>query len=182
MKTILTASVLFSVLLSLAPAALAQGSGEPRTGTLKTNVSPGRAGVFIDGKYMGSAANFKRGHKFALNAGEHEVTLVDPRYEEFKTTVMIPAGGSVTLSQRLKELPKPQPPFGRLKTVDFDKYSAVYLNGKFYGHADEIDNFAQGLLIRPGEYTVRVTSVEGATLHEETVKVVEDKTTIVRGK
>ena len=31
---------------------------QQNTGYLKTNVNPGRAGVFVDGKYLGPAGNF----------------------------------------------------------------------------------------------------------------------------
>jgi len=36
-------------------------AGKPGDAFLKTKVDPGRAGVFVDGKYMGPAANFKVG-------------------------------------------------------------------------------------------------------------------------
>jgi len=39
----------------------------------------------------GPAANFKIGRKYALPPGKHEVKLVDPRYEEFTTTVDLAA-------------------------------------------------------------------------------------------
>jgi ABC-type antimicrobial peptide transport system permease subunit len=52
------------------------------TGRLKTEVDPGRAGVFIDGKYVGPAANFKIARTYEVSPGEHEVRLVDPRYQE----------------------------------------------------------------------------------------------------
>jgi hypothetical protein len=173
----LVAITLLSIFSSVT---LVAQDGEPRAGSLKTKVDPGRAGVFIDGKYVGSAANFHRARTFNLNAGEHEVVLVDPRYEELKTKVTIRAGQTVTLSEKLRKLPTPQGPFGRLRTVEFDKYAAVYLNGKFQGHADEISNFAQGLLIQPGEYALRVESMTGAPVHEEKVKIEAGKTTIVR--
>lgn len=170
--------ILVLLLLSLT-VAFAQ-NGEPRAGSLKTKVNPGRAGVFIDGKYVGSAANHKRAHNFNLNAGEHQVVLVDPRYEEFKTKVTIVAGQTLTLEQKLQARPKPQGPFGRIRTMGFDKYAAVYLNGKFYAHADELSNFTQGLLIPAGEYQLRVESMTGAPVHEEKVKIEVGKITIVK--
>src|SRR5690242_19058928 len=56
--------------------------GQENGGYLKTKVNPGRAGVFIDGKYVGPAANFRVGRKYSVPAGQHEVKLVEPRYEE----------------------------------------------------------------------------------------------------
>jgi hypothetical protein len=179
MKPFLATNVLLFV---FATVTFGQDSGEPRTGSLKTKVSPSTAGIFIDGKYVGTAANFRRARKYSLNAGEHEITLSDPRYEELKTKITIHPGGTVTLSEHLRPLPKPQGPFGRLRTLNFDKYAAVYLNEKFYGHADELSNFAQGLLIQPGEYKVRVESMTGAPAHEETVKIEVDKVSIVRAR
>jgi hypothetical protein len=177
MKSLLAA---FALLLT-ASFAFAQ-NGEPLTGKLKVKVNPGRAGVFIDGKYVGPAANHKRARTYKLTAGDHEVTLVDPRYEEMKSKITIHAGETVSISQKLKELPEPKGPFGMLKIVSFDKYAAVFLNGKFYAHADELSNFTQGMLIQPGEYTVRVEPQNGNPPQEEKVKVEEGKTVTVRAR
>jgi len=176
MKTILVALVLV-----MTSSAFGQ-AGEPLTGKLKLKVSPGRAGIFIDGKYIGPAANFKRSRTYKLTVGEHEVTLVDPRYEELKTKVNIHAGETISLSEHLRELPEPIGPFGTIRIQKFDKYAAVFLNGKFYGHADEVSNFAQGLLIKPGDYLVRVEPTDGSAAHEEKVTVVEGKSVTVRGR
>ena len=51
-------------------------------GRLKTEIDPGRAGVFVDGKYVGPAANFKIPRTYEVSPGEHEVRLAEPRYEE----------------------------------------------------------------------------------------------------
>jgi len=151
-------------------------------GYLKTKVDPGRAGVFVDGQYKGPAANFRIGRKFTLPAGEHEIKLSDPRYEEVSRKVTIRAGETTTLSERLRPLPIAKPPFGRLRVIDFDKYAAVYLNGRFYGHADEFSNFAQGLLVNPGEYSVSIVPASGGAAHEEKVRIEADKVTIVKAK
>jgi hypothetical protein len=152
------------------------------TGHLKTIVDPRRAGVFVDGQYLGPTADFKVAHKFELSAGEHEVKLIDPRYEEFSTTVKIEAGKTTKLREKLKPVALPQPPFGRLRTVGGtgnNKYAAVFIDGKFMGHVDEFNNFAQGLLLKPGDYTVRIAPTGGGTAHEEKVKIEADKVTTV---
>jgi hypothetical protein len=93
--------------------ALSTAAKEGDTGYLKTEVNPGRAGVFVDGKYLGPAANFRISRKYPLPAGEHEVQLVDPRFEAYSTKVTIESGKTIALSQTLKLLPVPKPPFGR---------------------------------------------------------------------
>ncbi len=156
--------------------------GQQSTGYLKTKVDPGRAGVFVDGKYVGPAGNFGVGRKYAVAAGEHEVKLSEPRYEDVVTKVTIQPGKTATLAQTMKALPPPKPPFGRLRTIAPDKFDAVYVNGRFMGHAGEFNNCLQGLMLNPGAYTVKVVPVNGAGEKEEQVKIEADKTTIVRAQ
>lgn len=152
---------------------------EGQQGYIKTHVTPGRAGVFIDGKYVGPAANFAKARKYAVTPGEHEIKLVEPRYEEVTLKVSVPAGQTVRIRQTLKALPPPDPPFGRLRVICADKFAAVYVNGKFMGHADEFSNALQGLLLKPGEYTVQVAPLSGAA-HEEKVQIQAGSTVVVR--
>ena len=155
--------------------AVAQNSG-----SLKTKVEPGRAGVFIDGKYVGPAGNFGVGRKYAVAAGEHEVRLSEPRYEDVVTKVTIQAGKVTKLAETMKALPPAKPPFGLLRTVAADKFSAVYVNGKFMGHAGEFNNSLQGLKLNPGSYAVKIVPVGGGEGHEEKVQIEKDKVTVVK--
>ena len=76
--------------------------------------------------------------------------LIEPRYEEFTEKVTIAAGKTTVLSQDLKALPEPKPPFGMLRTDgggDKDQFAAVFVNDHYMGHVDEFSNFAQRLLM-----------------------------------
>jgi PEGA domain len=168
MLTVIWAASLLPIL------GLAQGNG-----SLCVKANTGRAGVFVDGKYMGPAANFRVARTYSVAAGEHEVKLADPRYEELTTKVTIAAGKKTTIHQTLKELPLAKPPFGRLRTESPDKFAAVYVNDKYMGHADEFSNSSQGLLINPGEYAVKIVPASGAPV-TQTVKIEADKTVIVK--
>jgi len=152
------------------------------TGYLKTKVDPGRAGVFIDGKYVGPAGNFGVGRKYAVVPGEHEVKLEEPRYDDIVTKVTIQAGKTTKLAETMKAVPLAKPPFGRLRTFAPDKFDAVYVNGKFMGHAGEFNNPLQGLLLTPGSYSVKIVPVSGGDGHEETVQIQADKVAEVRLK
>jgi hypothetical protein len=155
---------------------------QPASGHLKTKVNPGRAGVFIDGKYVGPAGNFGMSRKYVVAAGEHEVRLSEPRYEDIVTKVTIQPGKTTTLSESMKALPLAKPPFGRLRVMGPDKFAAVYVNGKFMGHVDEFSNPMQGLLLNPGDYTVKVVPVSGGDGKEEHVKIEADKVTVVHAQ
>lgn len=149
------------------------------TARLRTSVHPGRAGVFVDGKYVGPAANFRVARKYALPPGRHEIKLVEPRYEEVSKTVDLVAGKTTTLSETLKPLPPAKGPFGKLRTRNHDKFAAVYINDKFYGHAGEFNNSTQGVLLPPGEYTVRIEPLSGGGTVEKKVQIESGKTVIV---
>jgi hypothetical protein len=147
---------------------------------LRAKVDPGRAGVFVDGKYVGPASNFGATRKYALPPGHHEIKLAEPRYEEVTTTVDLTAGKTTVVTQSLKALPVPKGPFGTLRTHSADKYAAVYINDKYYGHNDEFDNFAQGLLLPAGEYTVRIEPTAGGSPVSKKVQIEAGKTVIVQ--
>jgi hypothetical protein len=181
MNTNLLRKLCFARSLAVLTAITLTGALHAQQGYVKTQVNPGRAGVFIDGKYVGPAANFRMARKYAVAPGEHEIKVVEPRYEEVTTKVTIIAGKTVELKERMKTLPKPRPPFGRLRTISSDKFAAVYVNGKLMGHAGEFNNAFQGLLLNPGEYVVKIVPTKGSE-HEEKVKIEVDRTGIVHGQ
>jgi hypothetical protein len=165
--------------LVLAAAALPLLSQAQESGSLCVKANPGRAGVFMDGTYLGPAANFRIARTYSVAAGDHEVKLVDPRYEELTTKVTIKAGKKTTIHETLNELPPPKPPFGRLRAENTDKFAAVYVNEKYMGHADEFSNTAQGLLLNPGEYTVRIVPASGPPITQN-IKIEANKTVVVK--
>lgn len=163
------------------PFACASLMGQQRDAAyLKAKVNPGRAGVFVDGKYVGPAANFRVARKYALSPGQHQVKLVEPRYEEVSTTVDLKPGKTTTISQTLKPLPLAKGPFGVLRIKNTDKFAAVYLNDKFYGHAGEFNNAVQGVLLPAGEYSVRVEPVAGGNPIAQKIQIQAGKTSVVK--
>jgi PEGA domain len=148
-------------------------------GKLKTEVNPGRAGVFVDGKYVGPAANFKVARTYEVVAGEHEIKLEDPRYQEIVKKVTITAGKTTLVKETMMALPPAKPPFGKLRIENADHFAAVYVNDRFMGHVDEFSNFAQALLLNPGTYEVRVVPTNGAPI-TKTVTIEAEKIVIIK--
>ena len=103
-----------------------------------------------------------------MAAGPHEVRLSEPRYEDVVAKVTIEPGKTTKLAETMKAVPLAKPPFGTLRTISPDKFAAVYVNGKFMGHADEFSNFAQGLQLNPGEYMVKVAPRNGTAARKST--------------
>jgi hypothetical protein len=150
------------------------------TGRLKTEVNPGRAGVFVDGKYLGPAANFKVGQTYELPAGEHDLKLVDPRYQEIDKKITIVAGKKLVVKETMTALPEAKPPFGYLRTENPDHFAAVYVNDRFMGHVDEFSNPAQKLALNPGTYEVKIVPLNGQGTVTKTVTLEAEKTVIVK--
>jgi hypothetical protein len=172
--------VLVSIILGVLPLVVSPLAAQQGSGYLKAKVNTGRAGVFVDGKYVGPAANFGFSRTYAVPPGEHEVMLVDPRYEQYTGKVTINPGKTTVISQDLKPIPLANPPFGQLRTEGgSDKFAAVFVNDRYMGHVDEFSNFAQRLLLPPGDYTVKIVSATSGKEQEEKVKIETDKTTTV---
>jgi len=62
------------------------------TATLKLNVEPGRAAVFLDGQYVGHASEFGGVHFMLISPGTHRVKVGLPGYRTFETEVNLLAG------------------------------------------------------------------------------------------
>lgn len=128
---------------------------------------------------MGPAANFKVARTYEVPAGEHEVKLEDPRYQEIVKKVTITAGKKTVLKETMMALPPAKPPFGKLRVENADHFAAVYVNDRFMGHVDEFSNFAQTLWLNPGTYEVKVVPTNGPTV-TKTVTIEVDKTVLVK--
>ena len=68
---------------------LAMSSQVFADGYIKARGKPTGAGLFVDGKYVGPAGRFSVPEKYALPAGDHDISLKDPRYEDFNAKVTI---------------------------------------------------------------------------------------------
>lgn len=134
---------------------------------IRVRSGPRGAGLFIDGKYVGPAGRFTVPESYPIEPGSHEITLKDPRYEDFTTKVDAAAGKTTKISAKLKKK-EVKGPFGRLRlkggesesfwSVAAGDIGAVYLNGQFMGHVDELNDVGGGLLVPAGTYELKVQS------------------------
>jgi len=176
----------FVVAASLVFAATALGAEKPSY--IKARGGPTGAGLFVDGKYIGPAGRFTVPEKYQVAPGEHEITLRDPRYEEYSTRVTVQPGKTTKISYKLKKLPPPTGPFGRVRfggdgaesltsIVEGDT-GPVYVNDRFFGFIDELNNAGGGLLIPAGTYTIRAESSKYGVI-SRTVTVEANTVTLI---
>ena len=138
-----------------------------QTGTLKLKTPTGRVGVFLDDKYLGPAANFGMSRSYALAAGDHTVTLREPRYVVATTHVTIVAGKTATVRQDLKALRRRRA--GEVRGRVRER--------RLHGSHGRI---RQGLMLPPGHYVVKIVPVSGGAGVEQTVGLKANETTLVR--
>lgn len=138
------------------------------TGYIKARGKPGDAGVFINGQYVGPAVRFTVPEKYPSPAGEVEVTFKDPRYEDYTTKVTVRLKKTTKIHYALKPVEPAKPPFGRLRlgggepesfmSIATGDTGAIYINDKFFGYVDELNNPGGGLLLNPGTYDLHIAS------------------------
>ena len=67
-------------------------SAESHKGYLTVHSAPAKVSVFVDGKYMGPAADRFRVRKFALTPGPHTVRLASDGYTESTQHIYVTPG------------------------------------------------------------------------------------------
>ena len=152
-------------------------------GFLRTRIDPYKAGVFVNGEYYGTAAMFgSRQRMIKLAPGTYDVEIVDPRYKTLKAKAQIKTGETTTIRRAMEPLGVPREgPFGELITEGFGN-AAVYLNGKYYANTAELGTPGQSMLLKPGEYSMKIVPVSGADVREETIEVNANETLIISRK
>jgi hypothetical protein len=164
----------------LAAAGITALSAQEKVGFLRTRISPREAGVFVDGKYQGTAAMF--GHRermIKLSPGTHVVEIKDPRYKTLKVNAEIEAGLTATVRRYLEPLEyKPEGPLGELTTDGFGN-AAIYLNGEYHATALELQNPAYSLLLKAGDYDMKIEPVDGEVIRQEKITIKADETLVI---
>jgi hypothetical protein len=158
------------------------------SGYIKARGKPGDAGVFINGQYAGPASRFTVPEKYPAPAGEVEVTFKDPRYEDYTTKVTVRPKKTTKLHYSLKPVEPAKPPFGRLRlgggeaesfvSIAAGDTGAIYINDKFFGYVDELNNAGGGILLNPGTYDLHIVSPTFGDIRQK-VTIEANKVTVV---
>jgi hypothetical protein len=162
--------------------------GAEKASYIKARGGPTGAGLFVDGNYIGPAGRFTVPEKYEVQPGEHEIALKDPRYEDYSTKVSVRPGKTTKIHYKLKKLPEPKGPFGRVRfggdgeeswlSITAGDTGPVYINERFAGFIDELNNARGGMLIPPGTYTIRAESKKYGVV-SRTVTVEANKVTVI---
>jgi PEGA domain len=170
-------------------ATVAMGTaGAQDTGYIKAYGAPSDAGVFINGQYVGPAHRFTLSERYPAPVGGIEVTFKDPRYDDYTVKVSVQPHKTTKIKYTMKMLEPAKPPFGRLRlgggepesflSVAAGDVGAVYLNNRFYGYVDELNNAGGGLLLNPGTYDLHIASPKFGDINQK-VTIEANKVTVI---
>jgi len=116
------------------------------------------SGVWVDGQYVGYLDELKGEKKVLLLPGEHEITMRQAGYKEFKKTFIVEPGRTHILHVTMERDPRAQYPAvtARIKLSVTPDRAAVFLDDAFVGHVHELGGVGRALLVSPGRHRIRI--------------------------
>ena len=145
------------------------------------------SGVWIDGNYVGYLKELNGSKKIMLLPGEHQVTVRQSGYVDFVQKVVVEPGEKRLVIVSLHLAPSATVPqvTATLKLKIKPERAAVFLDGKFVGHAGDFGGAFKSMKISPGKHRVRVELPAYRTFETE-VNLLADqeseiKTELVKG-
>lgn len=145
------------------------------------------SGVWIDGGYVGYLKELKGDKKILLLPGEHEISVRQSGYDDYVQKVVVEPGQVHVVQVTMHLSPRAKSPdiTSTLKLNVEPGRAAVFLDGKFVGHASEFGGSFHSMLISPGKHRVKV-ELPGYRTFETEVNLLagqksEVKTELVKG-
>jgi PEGA domain len=145
------------------------------------------SGVWVDGNYVGYVKELKGNKKILLLPGKHQITVRQSGYNDFVQDVVVEPGGveHVQVTMRLTPLATKPDVTSTLKLDVEPGRAAVFLDGRFVGHASEFGGKLHSMLISPGKHIIKV-ELPGYRTFETVVDLLpyqksEVKTKLVQG-
>jgi PEGA domain-containing protein len=145
------------------------------------------SGVWIDGNYVGYLKELNGSKKIMLLPGEHQVTVKQSGYIDFVQKVVVEPGEKRLVVVSLHLAPSATAPevTATLKLKIKPARAAVFLDGKFVGHAGDFGGAFKSMKISPGKHRVRVELPAYRTFETEVNLLAnqesEIKTELVKG-
>jgi hypothetical protein len=145
------------------------------------------AGVWIDGEYVGYAKELKGNKKVLLLPGKHVITAREAGYTDFVKEIVVEPGDVQTVEVKMTPAPGAEEPKTtvELKLTIHPKRAAVFLDGKYVGHASELGGRFHSLLVSPGKHRIKAELPGYRTFETEVTLLAgqksEVKTELIKG-
>ncbi|MGA2421782.1 MAG: PEGA domain-containing protein, partial [Candidatus Acidiferrum sp.] len=116
------------------------------------------SGVWVDGGYVGYLKELKGDKKVLLLPGEHEISVRQSGYDDFVQRIVVEPGQTQLVHVVMHLAARAEVPeiTAKLKITVQPGRAAVFLDGKYVGHASELGGATQSMLISPGRHQIKV--------------------------
>lgn len=116
------------------------------------------SGVWIDGGYVGYLKELKGSKRVLLLPGEHTITVRQNGYQDFSERVLIQPGEKKVVRVAMERAPSGAMPRvnSTVKLTVNPSRAAVFVDGRFVGHAREFEGVGRGMLVVPGTHRIRI--------------------------
>ena len=117
------------------------------------------SGVWVDGQYVGYLKELKGSKKVLLLPGEHLISVRQNGYQDFEQQVEVRPGEKQTVRVAMQKAPTGAMPreTATVKLAVMPTRAAVFIDGQFIGHAAEFQGLGRGLLVAPGQHTIKLS-------------------------
>jgi hypothetical protein len=116
------------------------------------------SGVWVDGGYVGYLKELKGDKKVLLLPGEHEISVRQSGYDDFVQRIVVEPGQTQLVHVVMHLAARAEVPeiTAKLKITVQPGRAAVFLDGKYVGHASELGGATHSMLISPGRHQIKV--------------------------
>jgi len=145
------------------------------------------SGIWIDGQYVGYLKELKGDKKVLLLPGEHEITARLAGFQDFVRKIDVQPGEKQTVRVAMQVAPRGEMPSATatLKLTVQPERAAVFLDGRYVGHAAEFGGKLHSMVVAAGKHQIRVELPGYRTFHTEVSLLadqkLEVKTDLVKG-
>ena len=116
------------------------------------------SGVWIDGQYVGYVNELKDENKLYLLPGEHEISVRQSGYTDFKQRVVIEPKKRVIVQVVMLKAPGTALPrvTSQIKLYVSPERAAVFVDDAFVGNASEFSGIGHGMLVSAGTHRIKI--------------------------
>lgn len=119
------------------------------------------SGVWVDGQYVGYLKELKGSKQVLLLPGEHTISVRQNGYQDFNQKITAQPGETQLVRVNMqKAVTGVMPPDAELAVIKINvnpSRAAVFMDGRFVGHAGELGGVGRALQVVAGTHQIRVS-------------------------
>jgi hypothetical protein len=131
-----------------------------------------KAGVWVDGQYVGYVKELNGDKKMLLLPGKHQIVVRQAWYQDYVEQALLEPGEihTIKLAMAKQSSAGAAAATSELKIAATPPRAAVFVDEQFAGHVDEFDGAGKAMLLTPGQHRVRI-ALPGYLPFETTVEL-----------